>query len=70
MSFYDPPNRVPEHQRFYQQAYKNHTRLWMINPRSRYMLVPYQILVWGTFGASLWMMGRKVMGHNTWWGKE
>ncbi|KAI0865603.1 hypothetical protein F4860DRAFT_459729 [Xylaria cubensis] len=29
-SMVDAPNKVPQHQRFYQQAYKQHTRLWQI----------------------------------------
>lgn len=58
------------------------------NPRSTALMVPYQILLWGTFGgsfpttlfsllcisdnpilASLYMMGRKILGYNTWFGK-
>ncbi|KAI0117066.1 hypothetical protein F4814DRAFT_448069 [Daldinia grandis] len=64
------PNKVPQHQRFYQQAYKEHTRVWKINPRSNYFLVPYQVLIWGSFGASMYMMGRKILGYNTWFGKN
>ncbi|KAI0515359.1 hypothetical protein F5B22DRAFT_646634 [Xylaria bambusicola] len=63
------PNKVPQYQRFYQQAYKQHTRLWQIHPRSNMLMVPYQVLLWGTLGASLYMMGRKVLGYNTWFGK-
>ncbi|GAW16799.1 hypothetical protein EKO27_g8813 [Xylaria grammica] len=69
MGLVDAPNKVPEHQRFYQQAYKQHTRLWQINPRSSKLMVPYTILLWGTLGASMYMMGRKVFGYNTWFGK-
>jgi hypothetical protein len=29
-SLMDTPNKVPEHQRFYQQAFRQHTRLWQI----------------------------------------
>lgn len=29
-SLVDARNKVPEHQRFYQAAYKNHQRLWKI----------------------------------------
>ncbi|KAI1079278.1 hypothetical protein F5B20DRAFT_544261 [Whalleya microplaca] len=70
MGMVNAPNRVPQHQRFYQQAYKEHTRLWKIGPRSNYYMIPYNILLYGTFGATLYMMGRKVMGHNTWFGKD
>ncbi|RYC57466.1 hypothetical protein CHU98_g8734 [Xylaria longipes] len=87
MGMLDAPNKVPEHQRFYQQAYKQHTRIWQINPRSPKILVPYQILLFGTLGgslpttsipiapfsddciASMYMMGRKILGYNTWFGK-
>ncbi|KAI1423718.1 hypothetical protein F5Y12DRAFT_715982 [Xylaria sp. FL1777] len=68
-SLVDAPNKVPQHQRFYQQAYRQHIRVWQINPRSNMLLVPYQILLWGTLGASMYMMGRKVFGYNTWFGK-
>ncbi|KAI1436049.1 hypothetical protein GGR50DRAFT_693611 [Xylaria sp. CBS 124048] len=69
-SFVDAPNKVPENQRYYQHAYKQHTRLWQIHPRSQMLLIPYQILLWGTFGASMYMMGRKILGYNTWFGKN
>ncbi|KAK3940799.1 hypothetical protein QBC46DRAFT_384245 [Diplogelasinospora grovesii] len=61
-------NKVPQYQRMYQQAYRAHTRLWKISPRSTFMLTPFTILMWGTFGGCMWMMGRKVMGKNTWFG--
>ncbi|KAI0834187.1 hypothetical protein F5Y06DRAFT_279631 [Hypoxylon sp. FL0890] len=70
MGLVNAPNKVPQHQRFYQQAYRQHTRLWKINPRSNYLLIPYQILLVGTFGASMYMMGRKILGYNTWFGKS
>ncbi|KAK2072291.1 hypothetical protein P8C59_006653 [Phyllachora maydis] len=63
-------NKVPEHQKFYQTAYRNHERVWKINPRSRYLLTPYLILLWGTTGCTIWMMGRTVMGRKTWFGKD
>ncbi|KAI0201000.1 hypothetical protein F4808DRAFT_426181 [Astrocystis sublimbata] len=65
MAMLDAPNKVPQHQRFYQQAYKQHTRLWQINPRSPKILIPYQIMLWGSLGASLYMMGRKIAGYNS-----
>ncbi|KAI1468676.1 uncharacterized protein F4812DRAFT_458205 [Daldinia caldariorum] len=64
------PNKVPEQQRFYQRAYKQHVRLWRISPRSPYLLVPYNILLWGTGAATMYMMGRKILGYNTWFGKS
>ncbi|KAI1193613.1 hypothetical protein F5X97DRAFT_32012 [Nemania serpens] len=69
MGFINAPNKVPQHQRFYQQAYKQHTRLWQINPRSNKLLIPYYVLVAGTFTASLYMMTRKVLGYNSFFGK-
>ncbi|KFA64729.1 hypothetical protein S40285_05287 [Stachybotrys chlorohalonatus IBT 40285] len=70
MGLVDAKNKVPEYQRFYQQAYKAHTRLWRIHPRSRILMTPYTILLWGTFGATLYAAGRKIAGHNTWFGKD
>ncbi|KAJ4156780.1 hypothetical protein NW754_008421 [Fusarium falciforme] len=65
MGLVDAKNQVPQHQRFYQNAYKNHTRVWKINPRSRAFLTPYLILLWGTFGVSVYGAGRKVLGYNS-----
>ncbi|KAI1648606.1 hypothetical protein F4815DRAFT_443429 [Daldinia loculata] len=70
MSLINAPNKVPQHQRFYQQAYRQHIRIWRINPRSPYLLVPYQVLIWGSFGATMYMMGRKILGYNTWFDKN
>ncbi|KAI1822841.1 hypothetical protein F4861DRAFT_512893 [Xylaria intraflava] len=69
MGLIDAPNKVPQHQRYYQRAYKQNVPLWQINPRSSKLLLPYQVLLWGSFGACLYMMGRKVLGYNTWFGK-
>ncbi|PNY28020.1 Uncharacterized protein TCAP_02047 [Tolypocladium capitatum] len=69
MGMVDAKNKVPEHQRFYQQAYKAHTRLWKIGSRSRWYMTPYLIVLWGGFGATMYAAGRKVTGHNTWFGK-
>ncbi|KAL2263009.1 hypothetical protein VTK26DRAFT_8601 [Humicola hyalothermophila] len=66
MGFVDAKNKVPEYQRMYQQAYKNHTRLWKIGPRSSLLLTPYHILLWGTSAATLYAMGRRIWGKNTW----
>ncbi|CCC10689.1 unnamed protein product [Sordaria macrospora k-hell] len=63
-------NRVPEKQRFYQQAYKNHTRLWKIGPRSGIIMTSFNIAMWGTFGASMYAMSRKVLGYNTWFSED
>jgi hypothetical protein len=70
MGLVDAKNNVPEAQRFYQAAYKAHTRVWQINPRSRFYMVPYTMIMWGTFGATMYACGRKVLGYNTWFGKN
>ncbi|ETS80093.1 hypothetical protein PFICI_07622 [Pestalotiopsis fici W106-1] len=70
MGLVDAPNKVPQHQKSYQAAYAQHTRLWQIGSRSSYLLLPYKVLVWGSLSASLYMMGRKIAGYNTWFGKD
>ncbi|RYO84584.1 hypothetical protein DL766_010550 [Monosporascus sp. MC13-8B] len=69
MGMVNAPNTVPQKQRFYQDQFRQHIRLWKISPRSNVMILPYQILLWGTFGSTMYMMGRKVLGYNTWFGK-
>jgi hypothetical protein len=68
MPLVDAKNPVPQYQRYYQNAYKNHTRLWKIGPRSRMLMTPYLILLWGTLGASFYGAGRKVLGYNSYFG--
>ncbi|KAH6953224.1 hypothetical protein DER45DRAFT_617588 [Fusarium avenaceum] len=68
MALVDAKNPVPQNQRFYQNAYKNHTRLWKIGPRSRILMTPYLVLLWGTLGASFYGAGRKVLGYNSYFG--
>ncbi|PSS02465.1 hypothetical protein BD289DRAFT_478841 [Coniella lustricola] len=68
--FVNAPNKVPEHQRNYQAAYRNHTRIWRIHPRSTVLYVPFVVLMWGTTAATTYAMGRKVLGYNTWFGKN
>ncbi|KHO00917.1 uncharacterized protein MAM_01695 [Metarhizium album ARSEF 1941] len=91
MGLIDAKNKVPQYQRLYQQAYKAHTRLWMIvcfsidvsrlnrivifanyrqGSRSRWYMTPYLIVLWGGFGATMYAAGRKITGHNTWFGKD
>ncbi|EXF76838.1 hypothetical protein CFIO01_09445 [Colletotrichum fioriniae PJ7] len=71
MGIVDAKNKVPDLQKFYQAAYKDHTRVWKINPRSRWYMIPYVTLLWGSLGAaSFYGMGRKVLGYNTYFGKE
>ncbi|GKT95086.1 hypothetical protein Ct61P_12936 [Colletotrichum tofieldiae] len=66
MGLVDAKNKVPELQKFYQTAYKEHTRLWKIPS----LHDPYVILLWGTIGASFYGAGRKVLGYNTYFGKN
>ncbi|KAF2104187.1 hypothetical protein NA57DRAFT_70404 [Rhizodiscina lignyota] len=40
-----------------------------VTPRSRLILYPYYVLLWGTFGCSVYGMCRMVMGHKTWFSK-
>lgn len=61
------PNRVPHYQRLFYAANKNNIRWWNVSPRSKYMLYPYYILMAGSTAGSLYMMGRMVLGHKTWW---
>ncbi|KAH8842248.1 hypothetical protein MCOR27_007296 [Pyricularia oryzae] len=70
MGFVNAPNKVPYYQRFYQTAYRNHQRVWKIHPRSRYMLVPYLVGLWGGLGLSLWGLGRKAAGYNSYFGEK
>ncbi|KAI5458396.1 hypothetical protein BGZ63DRAFT_426800 [Mariannaea sp. PMI_226] len=73
MGLINAKNPVPEHQRFYQNAYRAHTRLWKI-PRLDDSLrrPPLGLLRWqvtiplaGFYGAT-----RKVLGYKTYFGKE
>ncbi|KAJ3526047.1 hypothetical protein NM208_g11370 [Fusarium decemcellulare] len=65
MGFLDAKNPVPHYQRFYQNAYNNHIR---VTPRSRVLLTPYVLVLWGTFGVTLYGAGRKVLGYNSYFG--
>ncbi|KAK7749921.1 hypothetical protein SLS53_000503 [Cytospora paraplurivora] len=66
--FINAKNNVPENQRHYQAAYKAHTRIWRIGPRGSALYTPYVILLWGSTAALFYAMGRKVLGHNNWYG--
>ncbi|KAJ4425292.1 hypothetical protein N0V82_000102 [Gnomoniopsis sp. IMI 355080] len=67
--FINAPNKVPEYQRTYQAAYRSHQRIWRIHPRSTILYVPFVTVMWATTAASMYAMGRKVAGYNTWFGK-
>ncbi|KAM0800884.1 hypothetical protein BDR22DRAFT_849613 [Usnea florida] len=60
-------NRVPHYQRLFQN--NDGVRQWNKTPRSKFMLYPYYVLLWGTFGGTLYMTGRMILGHKTWFGK-
>ncbi|PKS11639.1 hypothetical protein jhhlp_001790 [Lomentospora prolificans] len=40
------------------------------NPRSRWYMTPFLFVLWGTFGASVYAMGRKAAGYNTWFSSK
>ncbi|CAK7217943.1 hypothetical protein SBRCBS47491_003336 [Sporothrix bragantina] len=65
MGLFNAANKVPQFQRQYQAAYKQHIRVWSIGSRSRAMLIPYSILLGTTFAAGLYGMGRKVLGYSS-----
>ncbi|ORY12940.1 hypothetical protein BCR34DRAFT_562855 [Clohesyomyces aquaticus] len=60
-------NRVPAYQRLHQKH--DGLRLWE-KSRGKWMVPAYKVLLFGSFGSSMYMMGRMVLGHKTWFGKE
>ncbi|PGH31134.1 hypothetical protein GX50_06111 [[Emmonsia] crescens] len=58
-------NRVPYYQRLFQK--NDGKRLWNKSHRSPYLLYPYYISLFGTFGASFYAMCRTVLGYKTWY---
>ncbi|KAL5599005.1 hypothetical protein BROUX41_003677 [Berkeleyomyces rouxiae] len=66
MGFVNAKNRVPTLQKTYQAAFKNHTRLWQISPRSRLIVAPYTAVLFGTTAACMYGMSRKALGYNSW----
>ncbi|KAG9243595.1 hypothetical protein BJ878DRAFT_111004 [Calycina marina] len=62
-------NRVPHFQRMFLEGQKNHVRQWNQTPKAKMMLYPYYVMLWGGFAGSMYMMGRMVLGHKTWFGK-
>ncbi|KAL5414977.1 hypothetical protein PMIN06_003411 [Paraphaeosphaeria minitans] len=55
----------------YQREYQKHdgVRLWM-KSRGRWMIPAYKVVLFTSLGSSLYMMGRLVFGHKTWFGKN
>ncbi|PGH04138.1 hypothetical protein GX51_03645 [Blastomyces parvus] len=58
-------NRVPYYQRLFQKH--DGKRIWNKSHRSPYLLYPFYISLFGTFGASFYAMCRTVLGHKTWY---
>ncbi|OJD31350.1 transcription factor c6 [Diplodia corticola] len=63
--FVNRENRVPHYQRLFQKH--DGIRQWNKTPRSRAILMPYYAMLWGGFAASMYMMGRQVLGKKTWY---
>jgi len=70
MSLVNRKNPVPELQRQYQAAFRAHTRLWKINPKSKVYMAPYLITLYGSMAVTLYGMGRKVAGYNSFFGSS
>ncbi|KAF2028230.1 hypothetical protein EK21DRAFT_114004 [Setomelanomma holmii] len=60
-------NRVP----YYQREFQKHDglRTWE-KARGKWMIPTYKVALFTSFGASMYMMGRLVLGHKTWLGKN
>ncbi|GME35165.1 Transcription factor c6 [Neofusicoccum parvum] len=63
--FVNRENRVPYYQRLFQRH--DGLRQWQKTSRSKAILLPYNIMLWGGFGASMYMMCRQVLGKKTWY---
>ncbi|KAF2398128.1 hypothetical protein EJ06DRAFT_124039 [Trichodelitschia bisporula] len=61
-------NRVPHYQRLFQRH--DGLRQWNKTPRSKILLYPYYLGLWTAVGGTMFMMGRMVLGHKTWFGKD
>ncbi|KAK9595263.1 hypothetical protein V6Z94_007334 [Aspergillus fumigatus] len=61
-------NRVPYYQRLFQQH--DGKRQWWKTERSKYIMYPYLISVYGLGIATTYAMCRMVLGHKTWFGKN
>ncbi|KAE9368072.1 hypothetical protein N431DRAFT_548311 [Stipitochalara longipes BDJ] len=68
--FVNRENRVPHYQKLFQDGGRHAVRQWNQTPRSKVLLTPYYILLLGGFSGSMYMMGRLVLGHKTWFGKD
>ncbi|KAF2854015.1 hypothetical protein T440DRAFT_552616 [Plenodomus tracheiphilus IPT5] len=56
---------------YYQREHQKHDglRTWQ-KARGKYMVPMFQTLLFTSFGASMYMMSRLVLGHKTWFGKN
>ncbi|KAG9186267.1 hypothetical protein G6011_02823 [Alternaria panax] len=60
-------NKVP----YWQREFQKHDglRTWE-KARGKWMIPAYKVVLFSSFGASMYMMGRLVLGHKTWFGKN
>ncbi|KAF2748190.1 hypothetical protein M011DRAFT_467230 [Sporormia fimetaria CBS 119925] len=65
--FLNRENRVPHYQRVFQGA--DNLRLWE-KARGRFIIPAYKVVLFTSFGSSMYMMFRMVLGHKTWFGKN
>ncbi|KAK2733954.1 hypothetical protein FQN55_003092 [Onygenales sp. PD_40] len=56
-------NRVPYYQRLFQKH--DGKRIWQKSHRSAFILYPFYFSVYGTLTATLYAMGRTVLGYKT-----
>ncbi|KIW04487.1 uncharacterized protein PV09_04246 [Verruconis gallopava] len=61
-------NRVPHYQRLFQRKDGIPDR-WK-TPRSPLLLYPFYAATAVCLTSSMYMMGRMVLGHKTWFGKD
>ncbi|KAL6710629.1 hypothetical protein ACN47E_008677 [Coniothyrium glycines] len=60
-------NNVPHYQREFQKH--DGLRTWE-KSRGKWMIPGYKVILFSSFGASMYMMCRLFTGHKTWWGKN
>ncbi|KAF1943878.1 hypothetical protein EJ02DRAFT_443013 [Clathrospora elynae] len=60
-------NRVPHYQREFQKH--DGLRTWE-KARGKYLVPGFKVILFGSLSASMYMMGRLVLGHKTWFGKN
>ncbi|KAF2201155.1 hypothetical protein GQ43DRAFT_480940 [Delitschia confertaspora ATCC 74209] len=65
--FLNRQNNVPHYQKLHQTH--DGLRTWQ-KARGRWMVPPFQYLLFGTFGCSMYMMVRMLLGHKTWFSKN